>query len=206
MIRGKREGFPERFLPAFSLIEVMVVIAIVGSVMLVLSSLLSDLLNRRFTESEKTEITGVFSYGKKEAMRTGSILTMEINMEKKEFGIKKFSRDKEIRNLPDTMNKEFLLRPQGNSSRQNEEEQEEAYLLQGKKMPEDLEAILSVSGNKESGPFVYIHFYPDGTSDPVIFHFPAKEKPYLYVPSGNLPPLYMENLWDSIYEKSQPGR
>jgi len=204
VIRTKREGFPERFLPAFSLIEVMVVIAIVGSVMLVLSSLLSDLLNRRFTESEKTEITGVFSYGKKEAMRTGSILTMEINLEKKEFGIKKFSREKEVRNLPDTMNKEFLLRPQGNS-RQDEEEQEEAYLLKGKKMPEDLEAVLGVSGNKESGPFVYIHFYPDGTSDPVIFYFPAKEKPYLYVPSGNLPPFYMENLRDSIYEKSQSG-
>lgn len=179
------------------MIEMMVVIAIVGSVMLVLSSLLSDLLNRRLTQNNKVEWTGIFRYARKEAMSKGKLLTLEINMDSREFSLRLYNPVIEAEDSGEQSKSDFLLRP--DYSENENSEKEKVFLVPPEELPNGLKEVYSIAGLLQEGPFIYVHFYPDGTSDPVIFHFPNREKPYLFFPSRNFEGMYLKNLRESIY-------
>lgn len=182
----------------------MVVIAIVGSVMLVLSSLLSDLLNRRMTQNDKIELTGIFHHARKEAMSRGKILTLEMNMESGKFSLRFFNPDVELEGSQSELNSDFVLR---SYSKKEEDlnKSEKVYLVKPQNLPNGMKAIYNIAGEKEAGPLVFIHFYPDGTSDSVLLYFPNKDKPYLFIPSRNFDPIYLKNLSDSDYAQNMPN-
>ena len=76
----------------------------------------------------------------------------------------------------------------------NEKADQDEWLLEPTSLPANLSHIYSVSGLELIGPKIYVHFYPNGTSDSIIFEFDREEQKYLYLPRHSMPSVYLDDL------------
>ncbi len=190
----------------------MVVIVIVGALMAIGYQLLKTVWAEQFSSSSPQQIEELFKYSREMAMAKGKILSLVINLDKKELGISYFDPAKE-RQADDNLQKMWLKE---NSSLLSEEERQirgyeddddddldekikerlksRRWLVELQRIPGGLEKIYSVSGLVLNGPLVNIHFYPNGTSDSIIFKFKDRAKPYLYLPHQNTAAVRLQKV------------
>lgn len=171
--------------------------AIVGTMAIVIFDLLYGFLRQVGEAPSELTFEGFLSQAREKALMEGKILTLFIDLENKEFGLRFFDPTLE-RSIDPSLaqlekNRNFRLQRDTQEVKQ-ENKKEPAWILEKRKLPDKLVRIHSVTGLLLAGPYIYIHFYPDGSSDSFILEFDREENRYLYIPRQNLPPRYLADL------------
>ncbi|MDH5716564.1 MAG: prepilin-type N-terminal cleavage/methylation domain-containing protein [Spirochaetia bacterium] len=181
----------------YTLIELMVVIAIIGSLLFLTYQLLTGIWRDKFTGDSGLQIEGLFEKGREYAFANGKTLVLEINLEKEEMSLRE---KKEMEKGPSQIYSEKFTddyrKNQSDKEEDNEEgeENETKWLIEPVNIPDDISDIYSVSGLKLIGPVIHLYFYPNGTTDSVIIQFNRTVNQYMYIPRHNTTPVYIDNL------------
>ena len=189
---------PLRKQTGFTIIEVLVVIVIAGAVLTFGYQMLQTLWSGSMTPAAPLQFEGVFKTAREFSMSHGDTITLEINLDAKTAGLRKYDHLLEIE-ADTTLNflyagrenrtSRFRVKPE----KTEEEKPQPDWIQKHKALPGEIEGIYSVSGMRLKGPVILIHFYPNGTSDSVIIHFSESEK-FLYLPRQNIPAKFLYNL------------
>lgn len=182
----------------FTLIEILVVIAIVGSILAIGMQLLGTVKLAQTETAGRLLLEKLFEDGRESSLRTGITYSMVLNLDNKTMGLRKFEADTE-QNLDTEVSNMWIKQEQQalieqETEEKNESKKEVSWIVSPVDLPADLESVYSLAGLPLTGPFIYMHFYPNGTSDSLIFYFKDRAKPYLVVPSHNLPAYYLSDL------------
>lgn len=167
--------------------------AILGTMALLVFDLLYGLLREVGEAPSELTFESLISQAREKALIEGKILTLHIDFEEREFGLRFYDPRLESSVDPSLAQ----LTKKGNYLQQSNEEKEPqkvTYLVEKKKLPPNLIKIHSITGLTLAGPDIYLHFYPDGTSDSFILEFDREENRYLYVPRMNTSPRYLQDL------------
>ena len=183
----------------FTLIEIMIVM-VIGSAMLLLAyNLLTTFLKDRTSGSQDIAFEGYFLDARRLALIDGKTLTLEINYATKEFGLRLYepklekAGDSALKQLTEIKN--FQKRNSGiEDTPTGEEAVKPQWIHPPRKIPKVLTKVFSVSGLELTGPLIFIHFYPNGTSDSLILQFGEKGDNFLYIPRYNIPPVYLSEM------------
>ena len=182
----------------FTLVELMVVLVIGGSLLILAYNLLNSLLQSRLSGNQDIAFEGYFQDARRQALILAKTLTLEINLDKKTFGLREYDPRLELN--PDAALQQLaeVKRYRYERERDREKEKEEApkakWINSEKKIPTVLKKILSSSGLELAGPIIWIHFYPTGNSDSVILQFGDTTPDYVYIPRYNLQPVHLAEI------------
>jgi len=175
----------------------MVVIAILGTLFFVVYQLLTGIWTEDMSGGSSLKLEGLFKRGREKAFSEGKHLILELNLEKKKMGLREKSETEHkmgqifAEENPELIEEEI---PEEDLSEEEREEKKAKWVVEPVNMPDDIVDIYSVSGLKLEAPVLFIHFYPNGTTDSVIFHLSSTEKPYLFIPRYNTSPVYLGSL------------
>ena len=61
-------------------------------------------------------------------------------------------------------------------------------------LPPDIEEFYSASGIKLTSPLIFLHFYPDGTSDSIIIKYKDRPKPYHFIPRNGGKGVFLADI------------
>ncbi len=188
----------------------MIVMVLIGAGMTTMYQLLQAVWAESFSGGTSLQIKQFFKFGRERALQEGSIITMVIDFEKKTTGLRLYNPS--LEDFQDTAVNSLLQKKASQSSRIsqfldnikkreeefNEEkqlsEEKEDWILNPTPLPTDLEKIYSIGGVELTGPKIFVHFYPNSTSDSLIFKFKQNKRQYLYLPRYNIPAVYLDNL------------
>ena len=185
----------------------MVVLTLVGAMMALLFQVLQTVWADTFSTNSSLQIKQFFQFGRDKSLASGKIVSMHIDLEKREMGMRFYdpvledSQDSAIYSLAEQISK-VSYRVQRMLERIKESREEKLdkrddqgeWLLESTMLPSDLSHIFSVGGLELIGPKIYVHFYPNGTSDSLLFEFNREERKYLYLPRYSLPSVYLDDL------------
>lgn len=186
----RREGF--------TLVELMVVLVIGGSLLLMAYNLLTGFMQAQLSGNQDIALEGYFQDARRQALIQAKTLTLEINLDKKTFGLREYDPKLELN--PDSSLQQLaeIKRYRNDRTidedRDKEEKPKPKWVNPEKKIPTVLTKILSSSGLELTGPILYIHFYPTGNSDSVILQFGETNPNYVYIPRYNLQPVHLNQL------------
>ena len=186
----RREGF--------TLVELMVVLVIGGSLLLMAYNLLTGFMQAQLSGNQDIALEGYFQDARRQALIQAKTLTLEINLDKKTFGLREYDPKLELN--PDSSLQQLaeIKRYHNNrmidEDRDKEEKPKPKWVNPERKLPTVLTKILSSSGLELTGPILYIHFYPTGNSDSVILQFGETNPNYVYIPRYNLQPVHLSQL------------
>ncbi len=186
----------------FTLVEVLVVVAILGTMAVLVFDLLRSFIADAGEAPSELTIEGLVSQARERALIHGKILTLYIDMEKREFGLREYdplletSVDASLAQLSERIRRGRNPTTDDKEKKKQEEEKERrtVWLMDKRKLPANLLRIHSVSGLTLAGPDIFLHFYPDGTSDSFILEFEREQNQYLYIPRQNTAPRYLTDL------------
>ncbi len=193
----------------FTLIELLIVMTIVGSLMALTYQLLQSVWSSEFSSTTSAEVRQLFPFAKSKALDTGKIISLEIDFTERTMGLMYYLPTHETAQedtlqelLQDNIDSSYRLKKFAKSREEQEENQDDSinsnqpeWLVEPTSLPSNLIALYSGSGFLLSSKKVYIHFYPNGTSDSIILEFDqAQENRFLYIPRSNLAPQYLDSL------------
>jgi prepilin-type N-terminal cleavage/methylation domain-containing protein len=182
----------------FTLVELMVVLVIGGSLLLMAYNLLTGFMQAQLSGNQDIAFEGYFQDARRQALIQAKTLTLEINLDKKTFGLREYDPKLELN--PDSSLQQLaeIKRYHNNrmidEDRDKEEKPKPKWVNPERKLPTVLTKILSSSGLELTGPILYIHFYPTGNSDSVILQFGETNPNYVYIPRYNLQPVHLSQL------------
>lgn len=182
----------------FTLVELMVVLVIGGSLLLMAYNLLTGFMQAQLSGNQDIAFEGYFQDARRQALIQAKTLTLEINLDKKTFGLREYdpklelNPDSSLQQLAEL--KRYRLDRAIDEERDKEEKPKPKWVNAEKKIPTVLTKILSSSGLELTGPILYIHFYPTGNSDAVILQFGETNPNYVYIPRYNLQPVHLNQL------------
>jgi prepilin-type N-terminal cleavage/methylation domain-containing protein len=182
----------------FTLVELMVVLVIGGSLLLMAYNLLTGFMQAQLSGNQDIAFEGYFQDARRQALIQAKTLTLEINLDKKTFGLREYDPKLELN--PDSSLQQLaeIKRYRNNrmidEDRDKEEKPKPKWVNPERKLPTVLTKILSSSGLELTGPILYIHFYPTGNSDSVILQFGETNPNYVYIPRYNLQPVHLSQL------------
>jgi len=182
----------------FTLVELMVVLVIGGSLLLMAYNLLTGFMQAQLSGNQDIAFEGYFQDARRQALIQAKTLTLEINLDKKTFGLREYDPKLELN--PDSSLQQLaeIKRYRNNRTidddRDKEEKPKPKWVNPERKLPTVLTKILSSSGLELTGPILYIHFYPTGNSDSVILQFGETNPNYVYIPRYNLQPVHLSQL------------
>ena len=197
-----------RFL-GYTLIEVMIVLTLVGALLALLYQVLQTVWAENFSANTSLQIKQFFQFGRDKSLASGRIISMHIDLEKREMGIRVYDplfedeQDSAIYSLAEQNSEisyaaEEILRKVEDVklqiSDETEGEKQEEWFLEPTPLPSGLKRIYSMGGVELVGPKIYVHFYPNGTSDSLLFEFDREKKKYLYLPRYSIPAVYLDNF------------
>lgn len=172
--RNSRQGF--------TLIELMVVIVIIGSMMTVGYQLLKTFLTEKMGGGEYS-LNGLVKHAREKALSKGQTLTLEFNLEERKISLNVYDPARE------GSHESALYSLKGRIERATFEEENDEniefqpeYLLEPRDFPAEIEKIYSISGLVLEGPSVYVHMYPNGTSDSIFLKLKGMNDKLLYIP------------------------
>lgn len=182
----------------FTLIELMVVLTIGGSLLLMAYNLLTGFMQARLSGSQDIALEGYFQDARRQALILAKTLTLEINFDKKTFGLREYdprlelNPDASLQQLAEM--KRYRQDREWDRDKTKEEAPKAKWINAERKIPTVLTKILSSSGLELTGPIIYIHFYPTGNSDSVILQFGDTSPNYVYIPRYNLQPVHLNEI------------
>lgn len=186
----------------FTLVELMVVLVIGGSLLLMAYNLLTGFMQAQLSGNQDIAFEGYFQDARRQALIKAKTLTLEINLDKKTFGLREYdpklelNPDASLQQLAEI--KRYRTDNMAERERERDREQEEKpkpkWIHPEKRIPTALTKILSSSGLELTGPIIYVHFYPTGNSDAVILQFGESNPNYVYIPRYNLQPVHLTEL------------
>ena len=191
----------------FTIIELLVVIALLGAMMTLAYQMLQSVWAEKFSSNKPLQIKQLLNFGRLKSLDTGSTLTLVLNFEERKMGIHYYKpeleaeQDEAIESLSKTNSQlsyriqKLLQQKQDRSNLLKEKKIEIEWLVEPTNLPTTLLKVYSVGGSEIKNKKVYIHFYPNGTSDSVILEFnEAVAQKYLYLPRYNIPFVYIQSL------------
>lgn len=176
----------------------MVVLTIGGALFILAYNLLTSFMSARLSGNQDLAFEGYFQDARRQAIIKSKTLTLEINLDKKTFGLREYDPKLELN--PDaslqTLAEMKRYRFDRERDRENAEEPlpKPKWITTEQKIPTVLTKILSSSGLELTGPIIYIHFYPTGNSDSIILQFGDTNPNYVYIPRYNLQPVHLPDL------------
>lgn len=182
----------------FTLVELMVVLVIGGSLLLMAYNLLTGFMQAQLSGNQDIALEGYFQDARRQALIQAKTLTLEINLDKKTFGLREYdpklelNPDASLQQLAEI--KRYRIDRAVDTDREKEEKPKPKWVNPERKIPTVLTKILSSSGLELTGPILYIHFYPTGNSDAVILQFGETNPNYVYIPRYNLQPVHLNQL------------
>lgn len=182
----------------FTLVELMVVLVIGGSLLLMAYNLLTGFMQAQLSGNQDIAFEGYFQDARRQALIQAKTLTLEINLDKKTFGLREYdpklelNPDSSLQQLAEI--KRYRTDRAIDEERDKEEKPKPKWVNPERKIPTVLTKILSSSGLELTGPILYIHFYPTGNSDAVILQFGETNPNYVYIPRYNLQPVHLNQL------------
>jgi prepilin-type N-terminal cleavage/methylation domain-containing protein len=182
----------------FTLIELMVVLVIGGSLLLLAYNLLTSFMQARLSGNQDIAFEGYFQDARRQALISAKTLTLEVNLEKKTFGLREYdsrlelSPDAALQQLADV--KRYRYEREKDRDKEKEEAPKPKWINSEQKLPTVLKKILSSSGLELAGPIIWIHFYPTGNSDSVILQFGETNPNFVYIPRYNLAPVHLNEI------------
>ena len=182
----------------FTLIELMVVLTIGGALLLLAYNMLTSFMQARLSGSQDIAFEGYFQDARRQALILAKTLTLEINFDKKTFGLREYDPRLELN--PDASLQQLAEMKRYRQDREwdrdkvKEEAPKPKWINPERKIPTILTKILSSSGLELTGPIIYIHFYPTGNSDSVILQFGDTNPNYVYIPRYNLQPVHLNEI------------
>lgn len=186
----------------FTLIELLVVLVIGASLLVMAYNLMASFMHDRLSGSQDIAFEGYFQDARREALIRAKTLTLEINLDKKTFGLKEFDPrlEKEVDAAIQTLSEMKRYRTDRAIDIERDKKTDEekipkpVWINSVQKIPTVLTKIFSSSGLELSGPIVNIHFYPTGNSDSVILQFGESKPNYVYIPRYNLQPVHLSSI------------
>ncbi len=163
----------------------MIVIAIIGSIFSLTYQLTKSFIQSEVGAISSMEISTLASHSREKAMSQGETLTLELNLDKRTMGLRKYDP------MLETTGEKPIWKT---DDKNRDEEEEQAWIFEDIDFPADLTGFYSVSGLELEGPYIYFHFYPNGTSDSIIFYYEGREQPYYYISRYNTPGIYLDNV------------
>ena len=182
----------------FTLIELMVVLTIGGALLLLAYNMLTSFMQARLSGSQDIAFEGYFQDARRQALILAKTLTLEINFDKKTFGLREYdprlelNPDASLQQLAEM--KRYRTDREWDRDKAKEEAPKAKWINPERKIPTVLTKILSSSGLELTGPIIYIHFYPTGNSDSVILQFGDTSPNYVYIPRYNLQPVHLTDI------------
>lgn len=182
----------------FTLIELMVVLTIGGALLLLAYNLLTSFMQARLSGNQDIAFEGYFQDARRQALILAKTLTLELNLDKKTFGLREYdprlelSPDAALQQLAEV--KRYRMDREWDREKAKEEAPKAKWVNPERKIPTVLTKIYSSSGLELMGPIIYIHFYPTGNSDSVILQFGESSPDYVYIPRYNLQPVHLRDL------------
>lgn len=182
----------------FTLIELMVVLVIGGSLLLLAYNLLTSFMQARLSGNQDLAFEGYFQDARRQALILAKTLTLEINLEKKTFGLREFdprlelNPDAALQQLAEA--KRYRFDREIDKEKAKEEAPKPQWINSEQKLPTVLKKILSSSGLELAGPVIWVHFYPTGNSDSVILQFGDSNPDFVYIPRFNLQPVHLNEI------------
>jgi prepilin-type N-terminal cleavage/methylation domain-containing protein len=184
----------------FTLVELMVVLVIGASLLLMAYNLLTGFMQAQLSGNQDIAFEGYFQDARRQALILAKTLTLEINLDKKTFGLREYdprlelNPDAALQQLAEIKRYRNELSIDKERSIDEEEKPKPKWINPERKIPTVLTRILSSSGLELTGPIIYIHFYPTGNSDAVILQFGETNPNYVYIPRYNLQPVHLNQL------------
>lgn len=181
----------------------MVVIVIIGSMMTLGYQVLKSVLRQQYGQKSPLQLESLFKQAREQAMSQNQTLTLHLNRDSNTMGLAIFdpqhenSEDKALAELAIKKDRHKALREKMNEQQLEDDKEEQLtpdWLMGPEKLPPDLTTLYSTSGLELTAYIIYVHFYPDGSADPLILHFEDRTPPYMIVPRQNLPVVYTDNL------------
>jgi prepilin-type N-terminal cleavage/methylation domain-containing protein len=182
----------------FTLIELMVVLVIGGSLLLLAYNLLTSFMQARLSGNQDLAFEGYFQDARRQALILAKTLTLEVNLDKKTFGLREFDSrlelnpDAALQQLADV--KRYRFERERDKEKEKEETPKPKWINSEQKLPTVLTKILSSSGLELAGPIIWVHFYPTGNSDSVILQFGDNNPNFVYIPRFNLQPVHLNEI------------
>lgn len=176
----------------------MVVLTIGGALLLLAYNLLTSFMQARLSGSQDIAFEGYFQDARRQALILAKTLTLEINLDKKTFGLRYYdpklelNPDASLQQLAEV--KRYRFEREADRDRAKEEIPKPRWVVKEQNIPTVLTKILSSSGLELVGPIIYVHFYPTGNSDSVILQFGTTSPNYVYIPRYNLQPVHLSEL------------
>lgn len=194
----------------FTLVELMVVLVIGSSLLLLAYNLMTSFMQQRLSGNQDIAFEGYFQDARRQALISQKTLTLEINLDKKTFGLREFdsrlelNADASLQQLADIKRYRSMRDDERDRDKGEEEKARPKWIYKPQNIPTALKRILSSSGLELAGPLIFVHFYPTGNSDSVILHFASGASNYVYIPRYNLQTVHLAEL--KQFERQRPVR
>lgn len=179
----------------FTLIEILIVFSLASVLMLFGIRLLNTFTDFSFETSAYKNIDYYFLITRKKALSTGKKYTLELNLEEKIFGVREFipRLDNTFDTTTDTLSEDSYDRTLKESKVKistdedsDEENKSIDWFIARQRLPKNFEKAFSISLLEIKGPILRLFFYPNGTSDSIIFQYSESgHKKYFYIPNNN---------------------
>jgi hypothetical protein len=161
--------------------------------------LLNSLWQKQANGITSLEFIQLIDVAREKALAQGNIFTLLINIDKREMELALYNPEKE-RVMPD-----YELLQSKNDSVSNEKSKvKQNDVLFKSNLPPDIEEFYSVSGIKLTSPIIYLHFYPDGTSDSIIVKYKNRARPYHFIPRNGGKGVFLFEINNNGDENQQP--
>lgn len=134
-------------------------------------NLLKSLWQKQANGITSLEMIQLIDLAREKSLSKGIIFTLIINIDKKNMELTEF----DPKNEQNTSTSDWK-----NISEKNEENKSKSLFKSN--LPSEIEEFYSTTGLKLSSPLIYMHFYPDGTADPIIIKYKEREKPFHFIP------------------------
>ena len=151
--------------------------------------LLKSLWQKQSNSVTSLEFIQVVNLAKQKSLSEGQVLTLLLNKEKNVMELSNFIADDE------RLSSESKLKTDESDDKNNAKK-----TIFRSNLPPEIEDLYSASGIKLSNPVIFIHFYPDGTSDSFIVKFKNHEKPYFFIPRNGGSGVYLSEINNLSYE------
>jgi len=135
-------------------------------------NLLNSLWQKQRTGVTSLEMIQLINLAREKSLAKGAIYSLMINKEKKNMELALFNPEDErlASGIGDMKTSE------------NPDKKKKSEVLFRSNIPPDIEDFYSTSGIKLSAPVLFLHFYPDGTSDSFIIKYNNRDKPWHFIP------------------------
>ena len=160
--------------------------------------MLGTFMSEKLSTTGNISLESLFKSGRERALATGQILSLHIDLENEKMGLMDFDPRFESGSDPAlTALTEIQRRKRAGVKEENQakdDEKEPKWHFSMRSFPIGIQKLYSPSGLELQGPVVYVHFYPDGTSDSLIFELSREDNRFLYLPRYNVSARYLPFL------------